>query len=123
MHGSTNLKLCPSRFSSRIFSSSHLSQGNISHNSFIAFSSSFSSACSALSFSEIILLYPDKGGSNFSITSVPIYQTTRRHVLAVYNFCIYIYIHFFFCLTEKRQPNAPPDAWPSFRRTPHVGDV
>jgi len=30
---------------------------------------------------------------------------------------------FYSCLTDKRQPNVPPDALPALRRTPRLGDV
>jgi hypothetical protein len=30
---------------------------------------------------------------------------------------------FFSCLTDKRRPNASPDAIPTLRHTPHVGEV
>ena len=30
---------------------------------------------------------------------------------------------FFFCLTDKRRPNAPPDSVPALSPTPCVGEV
>ena len=54
--------------------------------------SSLPSACSALSFFPKLFLFTlMKEAASSSTTSVPIYQITRRHVLAVYNFCIYFF--------------------------------
>jgi hypothetical protein len=58
-----------------------------------------------------------------SLVATSIFYLAHMHTRMTYFVRTYIYRVFFFCLTEKRQPNAPPDALTALRHTLRVGEV